>query len=133
MYAKEMCTYMADNDMLKVDSDGVMCLRAPAELHKIGSHGILSMAPSMNNIIQSKIDKLSPRASVVLRCASVLGYCFSLSMLLEMVAAELGMQYSPEEVMNELKQPLKMLTNKSFLEQEPSVSNHYVRGLWKVR
>ena len=133
MYAKEMCMYMADNDMLKVDTDGVTCLRKTPELSKPGSRGMLIMASSMHTIIQSKIDKLPPRASVVLRCASVLGYRFSQSMLLEMVAAELEMHHSPEEVMNELKQALNILAKKSLLQEDTSVSNHDAKALCKVR
>ena len=133
MCATEICTYLADNDMIKVDNDGVTCMRSNLELARLGSHGILSMASSMNNMIQSKIDKMSPRASVVLRCASVLGYCFSLGMLLEMVAAELDMYYSHGEVMKELKQALRVLAKKSFLQEQPCFSHHDEKGLWKVR
>ena len=133
MYAKEVCTYMADNDMLKVDTDGVTCLRTTSELSRIGSNGRLGMASSIQSIIQSKIDKLTPRASVVLRCASVLGYRFSQSMLLEMVAAELKAHYSPDEVMDEFQQALEVLAKKYFLQEEPCVSKHDVKGLWKVR
>ena len=132
MSAKEICTYLADNDMIKADADGVTCLRTNKELSSLGSNGILSMASSMNRMIQSKIDKLTPRASVALRCASVLGYCFSVGMLLEMFAAELDMYYSRGEVMKELKKALKVLSHSSFLEEEPSVSLHGEKGMWKV-